>query len=214
LQRVKTWWLAGLVCLVIILAGAGFLICRMMSKVDPALLITETMTKAQQATSYRFQIQSDFSVGTEKRSWTQVEGEKAGTSYHFKGTILGTPVEIYQIGSRSYTLDPVNKNWYVLDGADLTHQQIYSAEIDPLANFKFKAIQDPKLVGTEKVNNQNCWVLEFGGGQPVPGDVVAELQRSHLGGEEGASPRQGPGDGGEQEQSWHLAHHDRHLPEL
>jgi hypothetical protein len=161
LQRLKTWWLAGLVCLVIILGGAGFLIFRAMSKVDPALLITETMAKAQQARSYRFQIQSDFSVGSETRSWTQVEGEKADTSYHFKGTILGTPVEIYQIGSRSYTLDPVNKNWYILDGADLTRQQIYSAEIDPLANFQFKAIQGSKLVGTEKVNNQNCWVVEF-----------------------------------------------------
>jgi len=66
-----------------------------------------------------------------RRTRTQVEGEKADTSYHFKGTILGTPVEIYQIGSRSYTLDPVNKNWYVLDGTDLTRQQIYSAEIAP-----------------------------------------------------------------------------------
>jgi hypothetical protein len=161
LQRLKTWWLAGLVCLVIILGGAGFLIFRAMSKVDPVLLITETMAKAQQARSYRFQIQSDFSVGSETRSWTQVEGEKADTSYHFKGTILGTPVEIYQIGSRSYTLDPVNKNWYILDGTDLTRQQIYSAEIDPLVNFQFKAIQGPRLVGTEKVNNQNCWVVEF-----------------------------------------------------
>ncbi|MGD0622351.1 MAG: hypothetical protein ABSA82_07810 [Thermacetogeniaceae bacterium] len=161
MQRLKTLWLAGLVCLVIILGGAGFFVYRAVSKVDPALLITETMAKAQQSRSFRYQVQSDYSIGSEKRSWTQVEGEKADTSYHFKGTILGTPVEIYQIGSRSYTLDPVNKKWYVLDGADLTRQQIYYAEIDPLANFKFKVIQNPRLVGTEKVNNRNCWVVEF-----------------------------------------------------
>jgi hypothetical protein len=107
LQRLKTWWLVGLVCLVIILAGAGFVIFRAMSKVDPALLITEAMTKAQQARSYRFQIQSDFSVGSETRSWTQVEGEKADTSYHFKGTILGTP----RIGiSSTAPISPTNRS--------------------------------------------------------------------------------------------------------
>jgi hypothetical protein len=145
----------------VILGIAGYHYYKAVSTVDPALLITETMTNAQQANSFRYQIQSDFSVGTEKRSWTQVEGEKSGASYHFQGEILGTPVEIYQIGSRSYTIDPVNKKWYVLDGTDFTRQQIFAPVIDPLSNFQFKAIQNPRLAGTEKINNQNCWVVEF-----------------------------------------------------
>ena len=161
MQRRKTLWLAGLVCLVIVLGVAGFLYYRVESKVEPAALITETMAKAQQARSFRYQIQSDYSIGSEQRQWTQVEGEKSDSSYHFKGTILGTPVEIYQIGSRSYTLDPVNKNWYILDGVDFTRQQIFYAGDRPLSNFKFKAIANPQVVGTEKVNNRNCWVVEF-----------------------------------------------------
>ena len=160
MQRPKTLWLAGLVCLVIVLGVTGFF-SYAASKVDPAALITETMANAQQARSFRYQIQSDYSIGSEKRPWTQVEGEKSGSSFHFKGSILGTPVEIYQIGSRSYTMDPVNKKWYVLDGVDFTRQQIFYAEIDPLSNFKFKTIANPRVVGTEKVNNRNCWVVEF-----------------------------------------------------
>jgi hypothetical protein len=162
LQRSRTFWLAGLVILVIVLGYIGYREIYLVEfHADPPVLITETLAKAHQARSFRYQIQSDYSVGSEKRPWTQIEGERSGSSYHFKGTTLGTPVEIYQIGSRSYTLDPVNKNWYVLDGVDLTRQQIYYAEIDPLSNFKFRSITDPRVVATEKLNNKRCWVVEF-----------------------------------------------------
>lgn len=161
MQRSRILWLTGLICLAIILGFAGFRYYQAEFKVEPASLIVETLAKAQQARSYRYQIDADYDFGTRKQPWTHVIGEKSDTSYHFSGSLLETPTEIYQIGSRSYTLDPVNKKWYILDGVDLTRQNLYFAEIDPLSNFKFKAIVNPKVVDTERVNKQKCWVVEF-----------------------------------------------------
>ncbi len=124
LRASKIWWVAGLIFMLAILAIAGYRYYLAEFRVEPASLITEAIAKARQAGSYRYQIQSYWSNGQDNRPWTQIEGEKAGDSYHFKGTILGTPVEIYQIGSRSFTLDPINNQWYILDGVDMTRQQI------------------------------------------------------------------------------------------
>jgi hypothetical protein len=148
-------------CLLAILAIAGIRYYLMELRVEPAALITETIAKAQQARSYRYQLQSEWINGTGRRPISQVAGERADGSYHFKGTIMGTPLELYQIGSRSYTLDPVNKQWYILDGTDMRRQQIYYAEIDPLSNFQFKSIASPRVVGTDRVNGRKCWVVEF-----------------------------------------------------
>ena len=161
MRRSKILWAAGLICLAIILGFAGYRYYQAEFKVEPEILIKESLASAQQARSYRYQIDADYTFGTRKQPWTHVTGEKSDSSYHFKGSLLETPTEIYQIGSRSYTLDPVNKNWYILDGTDLTRQNLYFAEIDPLSNFRFKAIVNPKVVGTEQVNRQKCWVLEF-----------------------------------------------------
>lgn len=151
---------AGLVVLIILLAaGAVFYYIRFL-KVEPAPLLEEVMKKAYQAESYRYELKADLDMAGKKKSWIKVQGECASDGYHFKGETLGTPVEIYQIGLKSYTKDPVSGKWTVLEGVDLTQQQLFMAEIDPLSSFRFKTMEEPRLIGKEKVEGRKCWVLE------------------------------------------------------
>lgn len=125
------------------------------------LLIRETVGKALQARGYRYRIAAEFNIGGRKQTWSQVQGEKSAAGFHIKGKILGTPVEIYQIGKRTFTWDPVSKKWVILEGNDLTQQQVFMAEINPLSNFQFKTIGNPRLLGVEKVGKRKCWIVEF-----------------------------------------------------
>jgi hypothetical protein len=134
----------------------------MFIKIEPGPLLEEALDKAYQAKNYRYTLKSDLNIGGNKKTWIRVQGERAPECYHFQGKTLGTPVEIYQIGMRSYTKDPVSGKWTILDGVDLSKQQLYMAEIDPLNSFRFKKIgEPPRLVGKEKLGWTKCVILEI-----------------------------------------------------
>ena len=152
-------WAGFFVLIMLLAAGAVFYYIRFL-KVEPAPLLEEVMKKAYQAESYRYELKADLDMAGKKKSWIKVQGECASDGYHFKGETLGTPVEIYQIGLKSYTKDPVSGKWTVLEGVDLTQQQLFMAEIDPLSSFRFKTMEEPRLIGKEKVEGRKCWVLE------------------------------------------------------
>jgi hypothetical protein len=160
LEKKTAWRTAGLVFFILALIAAAFYYYNFFVKVEPGPLLEETMNKAHLAKSYTYRMTAELKIGGTTRPWIEVEGERASESYHFRGKTLGTPVEIYQIGSRSYTRDPVTGQWTVLDGVDLAQQQLYMAEIDPLSNFRFQTKEVPHLLGAEQVNGHNCWVME------------------------------------------------------
>jgi hypothetical protein len=130
-------------------------------RIEPGPLLESALSQAHQAKSYSYTLDSELDIGGKKQKWIQVQGQQAAESYHFQGETLGTPVEIYQIGMRSYTKDPVSGNWTILDGVDLSTQQLYMAEIDPLSSFQFKNIGEPLLLGKEEVGNIKCALLEL-----------------------------------------------------
>jgi hypothetical protein len=161
LQKKEAFWRVGLFLFVLMLVAGGFYFYRLQTTVEPGELIRETVKRAHQARAYRYQVAAEYNVEGKRQIWSQVLGEKAAENFHIKGTILGTPVEIFQIGRSTYTRDPVSEKWVILEGNDLTQQQVFWAEINPLSNFQFKTIGNPKLLGTEKVGKRKCWVVEF-----------------------------------------------------
>lgn len=152
-----------LICIAVLMAAAGVYYYFSALRVEPEQLIRETLENALQARGYRYTVLADFNIGGKKQTWIKVKGERVSDGAHFKGSILGTPVEVYQTGMRSYTLDPVTNKWIVIEGTDLDRQQLYMAEIDPLSNFRFEGIENVRLVGKEKVGGRRCWVIELRG---------------------------------------------------
>jgi hypothetical protein len=161
LDRNKAIRLAKWTLLLLIVAAGAVLYYQSFLKIEPGPLLEETLNNAYQAKSYRYTLNSELDIGGKKKTWISVKGENASGSYHFQGKTLGTPVEIYQIGMRSYTKDPVSGKWTVLDGVDLSKEQLYMAEINPLNSFRFKRTGEPLLVGKEKVGKTKCVVLEI-----------------------------------------------------
>lgn len=151
--------------LIVFLVAAGvagaILFYNYFIKIEPGPLLESALSKAHQAKSYSYTLNSELEIGGKKQKWIKVQGEQAEEFYHFQGETLGTPVEIYQIGMRSYTKDPVSGQWTILDGVDLSTQQLYMAEIDPLSSFQFKSIEEPLLLGKEKVDHIKCVLLEL-----------------------------------------------------
>jgi hypothetical protein len=147
----------------LVVAGAAGVILYyfLFIKVEPGPLLESALNKAHQAKSYRYTLNSELEIGGKKQNWIQVQGEQAEESYHFQGETLGTPVEIYQIGMRSYTKDPVSGKWTILDGVDLSTQQLYMAEIDPLSSFQLRNVGEPSYLGREDVGNSKCVLLEI-----------------------------------------------------
>jgi len=166
------FWRVGLFLGVLILVAGGFYFYREETKVEPGTLVQETVKRAQQARGYRYRIAAEYNVGGKKQTWSQVRGEKEAENFHIKGTILGTPVEIFQIETKTYARDPVSGKWVVLEGNDFAKQQVFWAEINPLSNFQFKTVGNPQILKTEKVGKRKCWVVEF---QPEVESKILEM---------------------------------------
>lgn len=141
--------------------GAGVYYYFAVLSVDPGQLIMDAMENAAKARGYRYAVSAEFTIEGKKRAWIQVNGERSRDNRaHFKGEILGTPVEVYQIGMRSYTWDPVADKWIIIDGVDMDRQQLYMVELDPLSSFRFEGIENARLLHTERVGRKRCWVIE------------------------------------------------------
>lgn len=149
-----------LIALILVLGGGGYAY-RVLTKVEPEVLVQETLKKSTEAGSYRYSFAAEFNIAGRQQMWSRVRGEMAEDRVHIKGKILGTPVEMYRIGPKTFTLDPVSNNWIILEGTDVDRQHIFMAEIEPFSNFHFKSVQNPKLIGVEKVGEKKCWVIEF-----------------------------------------------------
>ncbi|HAA90752.1 MAG TPA: hypothetical protein DCE07_09335 [Peptococcaceae bacterium] len=160
-MREKTLFFALSVLMVVVLGAGGFYLYHVLTRVEPGPLVEEVLQDALRASYYRYQISAEFEIEGRKQKWSQVVGEKSGNNFHIKGNILGTPVDIYQIGMKTYSCDPVSERWVILEGNDLSGEQMFMAEINPLKNFRFKRIGEPQLVGIEKMGKKKCWVIEF-----------------------------------------------------
>jgi len=124
-------------------------------------LLTQALNQAFEAQSYRYTMVSQLYIDGKNQTWSDVTGEKADPhDLHLRGTMVNTPIELYQVGDTSYNKDPFTNRWYTVKGYDLTRQEILMMEVNPLANFNFKEVIEVNNIGKEKVQDKNCWVLE------------------------------------------------------
>lgn len=155
-------WKVGLLG-ILILGGVflgGYYFFRL-SLVPPEKLVEEALGQAFEAESYRYTLVSQLFIDGIPQTWSDISGEKANRhDLHLIGTMVNTPVELYQIGDVSYNKDPFNNRWYTVEGYDLTQQELLMVEVNPLANFNFKEIVSATYSGREEVLKHNCWVVE------------------------------------------------------
>ena len=65
--------------------------------------------------SYRFSLQSGFTVDDRREVISEVDGEKQQGNTHIKGEMVNTPVDIYYLDRTIYNYDSLANKWLVID---------------------------------------------------------------------------------------------------
>ncbi len=156
----------GIIAVVVVLAAVlGYYSYRYYEteiKFEPVELVQQAIDNTIKAKSYSFQTSAKMLVNGRGESISTVSGEKSGPSdYHFKGNILKSDVEVYQVGNTTYMKDQQTGKWMTIEDNDIAKQEVLMIEINPLANFNFKDIAEMKFLRKENLGQVKCRVFEI-----------------------------------------------------
>lgn len=123
--------------------------------VAPETRVNQGITNSVNAESYRFTLASKLTVGSQEKLFSVIQGEKSkDNAYHIQGTILGTEVNIYQIGDITYRQDPIDHKWTVIEKTNMEKESLLISELNPIANFYFNEIGPITPLEKEKNNKE------------------------------------------------------------
>ena len=121
--------------------------------VPPETKVNEAIANSVNAESYRFTLTSKLTVNAQERLFSVIQGEKSkDNAYHIQGTILGTEVNIYQIGDTTYRQDPIDQKWTVIEKTDMAKESLLLSELNPISNFYFNEIGPITPLEKDKTN--------------------------------------------------------------
>ena len=66
-----------------------------------------------------------------------LSGEICSGNYHTKGELLGSPLDMYQLGNTTYRLDNPSGEWLITDENEQIFDTALFNEINPLTAFEF-----------------------------------------------------------------------------
>ena len=159
-------WFYGIILLLLILIGisTAFYLRDYFAaiRVPAETRVNQAITNSIEAPSYRFTIDSQLLVDGKKRQFSLIQGEKGeNNSYHIQGTILGTPVNIYQIRDTTYRQDPIDHKWMVIEKSSMEKESMLISELNPISNFYFNEIGPITPLEKEKNKEENQLGMKY-----------------------------------------------------
>lgn len=130
------------------------------SRLDPRLELMEASKNTLKANSFRYTLDSGFTVDERKEVISRVIGEKDHGKTHIKGEMVNTPVDIYYIDRTIYNYDTFSKHWLEIDSGTSQAEELLISELNPLSNFRFRDIGKVEKRGFEKIDGAECLVVE------------------------------------------------------
>ena len=110
--------------------------------------------------SFRYTLNSGFTVDDRKEVISRVVGEKDHGNTHIKGEMVNTPVDIYYIDRTIYNYDTFSKHWLEIDSGTSQAEELMISELNPLSNFRFKDVTRVEKQGFEKIDGAECLVVK------------------------------------------------------
>lgn len=163
MRRIKKryWFLgAAVVLLLALLASADQIMDYYeKSKLQPDVELQQVLKKMPQLDSFRYRLQSGFTVDGREEVISRVEGETTDGNTHIKGEMVNTPIDIYYIDRTIYNFDSFSKKWLVIESGTSNSGELLISELNPLSNFQFKGVQEIKKIGFSKVDGVECLVV-------------------------------------------------------
>ncbi|HPF19740.1 MAG TPA: hypothetical protein PLC88_00210 [Syntrophomonas sp.] len=158
----KTYWLSGIavILLLALVASAGQIMDYYeKSKLQPDVELQSALKKMPQLNSFRYRLQSGFTVDNREEVISRVEGETTDGNTHIKGEMVNTPIDIYYIDRTIYNWDSFSQKWLVIESGTSNSGELLISELNPLSNFQYKNVQDIKKIGFTKVDGEECLVV-------------------------------------------------------
>lgn len=129
------------------------------SKLEPDVELRQAIQHMPQLDSFRYRLQSGFTVEDRKEVISRIEGETEKGNTHIKGEMVNTAIDIYYIDRTIYNYDAFSKKWLVIESGTSNSEELLISELNPLSNFRFKGLNAVKKLGFESVNGAECLVV-------------------------------------------------------
>ncbi len=130
-------------------------------KLPPNELAQTAIDNLLAAESLSFATHSCLLLGDEEMQLGDIHGEINGADFHVAGEVLGTPMDLYQIGAKTYRQDTLTEQWMVLEDQQLLNQEALLNEINPRAAFQLTDILNISETETENLDEEKCYKLSF-----------------------------------------------------
>ena len=146
-----------LILLLILATAAAFFLRDYFTTIHvaPETRVNQGITNSVNAESYRFTLTSKLTVSGQEKLFSVIQGEKSkDNAYHIQGAILGTEVNMYQIGDTTYRQDPIDHKWTVIEKTNMEKEALLLSELNPIANFYFNEIGPITPLEKEKGNKE------------------------------------------------------------
>lgn len=130
-------------------------------KLPPNELAQTAIDNLLAAESLSFATHSCLLLGDEEMQLGDIHGEINGADFHVAGEVLGTPMDLYQIGAKTYRQDTLTEQWLVLEDQQLLNQEALLNEINPRAVFQLTDILNISETETENLDEEKCYKLSF-----------------------------------------------------
>ncbi len=159
----KIMWIAIPVVAVVIIAllsAQSLSQYYVRSRLDPGVELQKAIDNMAAQSSYRFSLQSGFTVDDRREVISEVEGERELGNTHIKGEMVKTPVDIYYLDQTIYNYDAFSKKWLVIDSGTTNSEDLLMSELNPLSNFRFQSINEVQKVQFEDINGTDCLMVK------------------------------------------------------
>lgn len=130
------------------------------TNIVPQELLNTALTNTLEAKSYQFRTKSSITIDGQEKIFSDIAGERGDSkTFHVTGSMLGTDINVYQIGDTTYRLDSLTNKWIVTENNSLLRESLLMAELNPLSNFYFKEIISAEYLGMEKIDRHKMYKL-------------------------------------------------------
>ncbi|MDR3287802.1 MAG: hypothetical protein LBT22_00030 [Peptococcaceae bacterium] len=140
-----------------LLVMGGSMLKLLLWRPDPLNLVTKGLEHLNAAASFRYTMIQHQNVAGNDRLLTQIQGEKDGENVRITGTLIGSEIEMIKINGVLYHKDPFSQRWLQFNET-IPMQEVFLAELNPLASLQFKELGEVELQGQERVNGEKAYV--------------------------------------------------------
>ena len=158
-RPVKMKWVVAAFLLVICLLMAGYILFPSTPDDPPNNVIGKALKNTENAKKYRYTIRMSTTIDGQEKTASNVEGQRESRDrIHIRGHIFESEIEFYLVDDITYTKDQLTGEWVKLTGNQLNQQEIFMAELNPLASFTYKELKEANFEGAERLNGQRLLV--------------------------------------------------------